>query len=238
MEHKPIMTDASQAFLEKYLNNAAPTGYEWEGQKLWMDYLKPYVDTFITDTYGCATTQTVEVTSSVGINDAAYNGLTISQNYPNPFNPETQIRFSIGNVEQVKLIIYDMMGRQINTLINGESFGSGYHVVNWRGVDNAGNKVYGQPSRVIRSADSLQFGLSPIPDKEYKVWFFAYVQPTKLNLHNDILVFPDMYASVLSARARYYVWQFKDSAQAAAFALDDYKKGLKRSSQFFLIYLI
>jgi len=38
MEHKPIMTDASQAFLEKYLNNAAPTGYEWEGQKLWMDY--------------------------------------------------------------------------------------------------------------------------------------------------------------------------------------------------------
>ncbi len=42
------------AFLEKYLNNAAPTGYEWTGQKLWMDYLKPYVDEFITDTYGTA----------------------------------------------------------------------------------------------------------------------------------------------------------------------------------------
>ncbi len=41
-------------FLEKYLNNAAPTGYEWDGQKLWMDYLKPYVDEFITDTYGTA----------------------------------------------------------------------------------------------------------------------------------------------------------------------------------------
>ena len=41
-------------FLETYLNNAAPTGYEWEGQKLWMDYLKPYVDNFITDTYGTA----------------------------------------------------------------------------------------------------------------------------------------------------------------------------------------
>ncbi|MDP5092675.1 MAG: M42 family metallopeptidase, partial [Polaribacter sp.] len=40
--------------LEKYLNNAAPTGYEWEGQKIWMEYLKPYVDTFITDTYGTA----------------------------------------------------------------------------------------------------------------------------------------------------------------------------------------
>ena len=41
-------------FLEKYLNNAAPTGYEWDGQKIWMDYLKPYVDEFITDTYGTA----------------------------------------------------------------------------------------------------------------------------------------------------------------------------------------
>ena len=42
------------SFLEQYLNNAAPTGYEREGQKIWMDYLKPYVDTFITDTYGTA----------------------------------------------------------------------------------------------------------------------------------------------------------------------------------------
>ena len=41
-------------FLETYLNNPSPTGYEWEGQKIWMNYLKPYVDTFITDTYGSA----------------------------------------------------------------------------------------------------------------------------------------------------------------------------------------
>ena len=41
-------------FLETYLNNPSPTGYEWEGQKIWMDYLKPYVDAFITDTYGTA----------------------------------------------------------------------------------------------------------------------------------------------------------------------------------------
>ena len=41
-------------FLETYLNNASPTGYEWDGQKIWMDYLKPYVDEFFTDTYGTA----------------------------------------------------------------------------------------------------------------------------------------------------------------------------------------
>jgi len=41
-------------FLKKYLNNASPTGYESEGQKIWMEYLKPYVDSFITDSYGSA----------------------------------------------------------------------------------------------------------------------------------------------------------------------------------------
>lgn len=49
-----ILTEQSLNFLEKYLNNASPTGYEWEGQKLWMEYVKPYVDEFITDTYGTA----------------------------------------------------------------------------------------------------------------------------------------------------------------------------------------
>jgi len=54
MAKKSILNKKSIIFLEKYLNNAAPTGYEWEGQKIWMDYLKPYVDEFITDTYGTA----------------------------------------------------------------------------------------------------------------------------------------------------------------------------------------
>lgn len=54
MINTSILNDNSISFLEKYLNNASPTGYESEGQKIWMDYLKPYVDTFITDTYGSA----------------------------------------------------------------------------------------------------------------------------------------------------------------------------------------
>ena len=49
-----IIDKKAEQFLERYLNNAAPTGYESPGQKLWMDYLKPYVDTFITDVYGTA----------------------------------------------------------------------------------------------------------------------------------------------------------------------------------------
>ena len=54
MSTKSILKRSSIDFLTRYLNNASPTGYEADGQKLWMDYLKPYVDTFITDTYGSA----------------------------------------------------------------------------------------------------------------------------------------------------------------------------------------
>tara|TARA_Y100000768_G_scaffold375241_1_gene345850 strand:- start:241 stop:1320 length:1080 start_codon:yes stop_codon:yes gene_type:complete len=49
-----ILNKKALTFLENYLNNAAPTGYESNGQKIWMDYLSPYVDDFITDIYGTA----------------------------------------------------------------------------------------------------------------------------------------------------------------------------------------
>ena len=54
MAKKSLLNKKSLEFLKKYLNNPSPTGYEWEGQKIWMNYLKPYVDEFITDTYGTA----------------------------------------------------------------------------------------------------------------------------------------------------------------------------------------
>jgi tetrahedral aminopeptidase len=44
----------SYDFLESYLNNASPTGFETSGQKIWLDYIKPYVDTTYTDVYGTA----------------------------------------------------------------------------------------------------------------------------------------------------------------------------------------
>lgn len=54
MASQNIINSTALQFFEKYLNTASPTGYEWEGQKIWMDYLRPYVDDFITDTYGTA----------------------------------------------------------------------------------------------------------------------------------------------------------------------------------------
>ena len=51
---KSILTDNSYSFLKNYINNPSPTGFETSGQKLWLEYVKPYVDTTFTDPYGTA----------------------------------------------------------------------------------------------------------------------------------------------------------------------------------------
>jgi putative aminopeptidase FrvX len=51
-KNKHILTDASMAFIRQYLDNASPTGYEVSGQRIWLEYLKPYIDTHFVDNYG------------------------------------------------------------------------------------------------------------------------------------------------------------------------------------------
>lgn len=52
MATKSILNKKSYRFLEEYINNPSPTGFESSGQKLWLNYIKPYIDTHIVDTYG------------------------------------------------------------------------------------------------------------------------------------------------------------------------------------------
>ncbi|MEW6468554.1 MAG: M42 family metallopeptidase [Bacteroidota bacterium] len=49
-----VLNAGSLKFLENYLNNPSPTGFEKEGQKLWLDYITPYIDDHFSDTYGTA----------------------------------------------------------------------------------------------------------------------------------------------------------------------------------------
>ncbi len=51
---KSILTEHSLSFLKTYINNPSPVGFESSGQRLWLDYLRPYVDTQFTDPYGTA----------------------------------------------------------------------------------------------------------------------------------------------------------------------------------------
>ena len=112
-----------------------------EGQEL--DYVRGIFN-FSYGTYKIQTRDVDDIGTTMGVNDdVAVNpyDYELHNNFPNPFNPETQIRFSIGSSEVVKLTIYDMMGRQVRSLISGESYGPGFHVVNWEGLNNKGEKV-------------------------------------------------------------------------------------------------
>jgi len=53
-QHIEVVNKTSLAFFEKYINNPSPTGFEASGQKLWLDYIKPYIDEHYVDNYGTA----------------------------------------------------------------------------------------------------------------------------------------------------------------------------------------
>ncbi|MBJ12042.1 MAG: hypothetical protein CMG62_03045, partial [Candidatus Marinimicrobia bacterium] len=64
----------------------------------------------------------------------------LSQNYPNPFNPVTHIKYDLPERSDVVLLIYDLMGREVATLIN-EQQEPGYRSIMWDGLNRSGQKV-------------------------------------------------------------------------------------------------
>ena len=61
-------------------------------------------------------------------------------NFPNPFNPETRIRFQLAENSDVKLMVYDVLGRKVRTLVS-DRMDAGHHVINWDGLNDAGTDV-------------------------------------------------------------------------------------------------
>jgi hypothetical protein len=64
----------------------------------------------------------------------------LGQNYPNPFNPSTAISFSLPKQDHVVLTVYDMLGKEINRLVDGE-MSAGSFKVTWNGDTKSGEKV-------------------------------------------------------------------------------------------------
>jgi len=73
-------------------------------------------------------------------NDAIVKDFSLAQNYPNPFNPTTSIKFTLKKSGYIKLAIYDMLGREVKTLLKGKK-NAGEYSVSWNGVTNDGLKV-------------------------------------------------------------------------------------------------
>lgn len=66
--------------------------------------------------------------------------IKLHQNYPNPFNPSTSIRFTMPETADVKVAVYDMIGREVAVLIDG-AISQGDHTVSWDAI-NASSGVY------------------------------------------------------------------------------------------------
>ena len=64
----------------------------------------------------------------------------LHQNYPNPFNPTTTILYTIPHASNVQVIIYDILGNAVKTLVN-KNMAAGTHTVQWNGTNDAGEQV-------------------------------------------------------------------------------------------------
>jgi PKD repeat protein len=67
----------------------------------------------------------------------------LSQNYPNPFNANTVIMFTVPRDGAVTIAVYDILGREVVKLVNGEVFAAGVKSIAWDGLDSRGNDVPG-----------------------------------------------------------------------------------------------
>lgn len=69
------------------------------------------------------------------------NSIKLDQNYPNPFNPTTQISFTLPQAQEVTLKVYDMLGREVATLVNRENFSGGQNSVQFD-ASNLSSGIY------------------------------------------------------------------------------------------------
>jgi hypothetical protein len=78
------------------------------------------------------------LTKAVFDGDIGFSGVPeefiLYPNYPNPFNPETKITYGLPEEEYVKIRIFDITGRLVNTLVSEQQV-AGYHQVRWNGQD-------------------------------------------------------------------------------------------------------
>ncbi|MCU7493884.1 MAG: T9SS type A sorting domain-containing protein [Ignavibacteria bacterium] len=84
----------------------------------------------------------------------------LEQNYPNPFNPTTNIRFTLPLDKKISLKVYDMLGKEVSTIINDQIMKKGQHEVMWNGRTNSGQNaasgnyiarlIYGNYSQSIK----------------------------------------------------------------------------------------
>jgi flagellar hook assembly protein FlgD len=86
------------------------------------------------------TVQKVGTTTAVNNNSNIPRVFELSNNYPNPFNPSTKIQFAVPHEQNIALIIYNLLGQRIRTLVQGV-YAPGQYTVTWDGKDQVGRTL-------------------------------------------------------------------------------------------------
>ena len=98
---------------------------------------------------------TLDARGILDIDDALIpDKFALHQNYPNPFNPITNIRYDLPENSFVTLVIYDLRGGKVRTLINDQLQEAGYRNIVWNGRDQYGRpRPSGMYIYTIRASD-------------------------------------------------------------------------------------
>ena len=115
-------------------NTSAKTDYEFVDNKIVSGESYKYKLESVSVNGFIEFLQMIDVTIPIPTEFALLN------NYPNPFNPVTNIKFQLPQVSDVKLVVYNMLGQKIRTLVDGNK-DIGYYNVQWDGKNDNGNQV-------------------------------------------------------------------------------------------------
>ena len=145
--------DTTYTQIQKTVLRSADVGGDWNKDQMMHDQQFPentdYVKIIVRQGSSVKWTPqiaNVKLTYLGDVNDVEENieyvpvKFSLHQNYPNPFNPETQIRYTLPLHAKVQLKIYDILGRQVRTLVN-ENKAAGSYLKTWDGLDQSGNRV-------------------------------------------------------------------------------------------------
>ena len=105
--------------------------------------------------YGAQITIFYNTTTGIKDNDNIISGFSLSQNYPNPFNPVTTINYSLPKNSNVKLEVFDVIGRKVQTLVD-ENKSAGEHKVVFNAADYSnGTYFYRFHTEEFRNTKSM-----------------------------------------------------------------------------------
>ncbi|MCJ7553924.1 MAG: T9SS type A sorting domain-containing protein, partial [Ignavibacteriaceae bacterium] len=131
----PLQVWGKIGFVEGYGNSNSPKDYS-------------FIDaSVVSGTYSYRLKQIdidgqFEYSKIIEVNLGAANKYELAQNFPNPFNPNTSIKFTLPETGNVKLTVYNMLGQEIATFVNGVKE-AGTHIINFNAEElNSGIYMY------------------------------------------------------------------------------------------------